>query len=183
MSECASCAGDVQEAAKFCQHCGAKQDDQFLLTSEELASVEEVWNSRSVLKMVSTSTDAKLLIARQTNSLDIISELATDDNPSVRSCIADNESTPPEILKSLSKDGESLVVSGRLLSVDGADVRLVVTEGKHRMVRRMLANCGHPVRELRRERYGDIWLGELGKDGAREISGKELEWVKSWLTE
>jgi len=81
------------------------------------------------------------------------------------------------------EDGESLVVSGRLLSVDGADVRLVVTEGKHRMVRRMLANCGHPVRELRRERYGDIWLGELGKDGAREISGKELEWVKSWLTE
>jgi 23S rRNA pseudouridine2605 synthase len=81
------------------------------------------------------------------------------------------------------EDGEPLVVSGRLLSVDGADVRLVVTEGKHRMVRRMLANCGHPVRELRRERYGDIWLGELGGDCAREISGEELDWVKRWLSE
>jgi 16S rRNA U516 pseudouridylate synthase RsuA-like enzyme len=81
------------------------------------------------------------------------------------------------------EDGESLVVTGRLLNVAGADVRLVVTEGKHRMVRRMLANCGHPVRELRRERYGDIWLGDLEEDGAREISGEEFAWAKSWLSE
>ena len=37
-------------------------------------------------------------------------------------------------------------------------VRLVVQEGKHRMVRRMLANCGHEVVDLQRVRFGDISL-------------------------
>jgi pseudouridine synthase len=35
---------------------------------------------------------------------------------------------------------------------------LVVTEGKHRMVRRMLANCGYPVLDLHRVRIGQIHL-------------------------
>jgi pseudouridine synthase len=47
------------------------------------------------------------------------------------------------------EDGETLVVQAELLGVDGQSVRLVVTEGKYRMVRRILANCGHPVIELR----------------------------------
>jgi len=40
-------------------------------------------------------------------------------------------------------------------------VRLVMSEGKYRMVRRMLANCGHPVIELKRFRYGKVELGKL----------------------
>ena len=40
-------------------------------------------------------------------------------------------------------------------------VRLQVSEGKHRMVRRMLANCGHGVVELKRERHGQVTLGDL----------------------
>jgi len=41
-------------------------------------------------------------------------------------------------------------------------VRLTVTEGKHRMVRRILHNCGHSVVKLHRNRYGNISLNECG---------------------
>ena len=60
-----------------------------------------------------------------------------------------------------------------------SDVRLVVTEGKYRMVRRMLANCGHPVVELRRERHGNIWLKDLKVGEFRELSPDELDWAES----
>lgn len=39
---------------------------------------------------------------------------------------------------------------------------LIVREGKHRMVRRMLANVGHPVIGLHRRRFGSIVLGASG---------------------
>lgn len=46
-------------------------------------------------------------------------------------------------------------------AVEGDRVTLAVTEGKHRMVRRMLANVGHPVVALRRLAYGPYGLGDL----------------------
>ena len=50
------------------------------------------------------------------------------------------------------EEGEPFVVQGELLSVEGQRVRCVFREGKYRMVRRVLANCGHPVVALHRER-------------------------------
>ena len=44
---------------------------------------------------------------------------------------------------------------------------------------RMLANAGYPVLELRRERYGDIVLGELPEGDHAPVSGEALEWAKS----
>ena len=61
-------------------------------------------------------------------------------------------------------------------------VRLSVSEGKHRMVRRMLANCGHKVLELRRERHGEVVLGDLKEGEFRELSLDELNWAKSLLS-
>ena len=61
------------------------------------------------------------------------------------------------------------------------DVRLVVTEGKHRMVRRMLANVGHPVDELRRLRHGEVELGDLKEGEFREATEPELEWARSLI--
>jgi pseudouridine synthase len=58
-------------------------------------------------------------------------------------------------------------------------VRLVVSEGKHRMVRRMLANCGHPVLELRRERHGECLLEDLPVGHFRSLSDDEVEWLTS----
>ena len=61
------------------------------------------------------------------------------------------------------------------------DVRLIVSEGKYRMVRRMLANCGHPVVELRRERHGEIELGDLKVGEFREATEEELEWARTLI--
>jgi 23S rRNA pseudouridine2605 synthase len=52
-----------------------------------------------------------------------------------------------------------------------------VCEGKQRMVRRMLAHCGHHVVNLRRIRYGNITLGELTAGQTRECTETELRWA------
>jgi 23S rRNA pseudouridine2605 synthase len=62
-------------------------------------------------------------------------------------------------------------------------VTLVVSEGKHRMVRRMLANCGHPVVDLKRHRVGSVQLGPLGPGQARHLTQQELAWARSLLKE
>lgn len=65
------------------------------------------------------------------------------------------------------------------IEVPFTDVRITVQEGKYRMVRRMLANCGHPVIELRRERHGRIELRDLPAGEFRECDEVEIEWAKS----
>jgi 23S rRNA pseudouridine2605 synthase len=49
----------------------------------------------------------------------------------------------------------------KLLEQKENEVRLIVTEGKYRMVRRILANVGLPVLDLHRARYGHVILSEL----------------------
>jgi pseudouridine synthase len=61
------------------------------------------------------------------------------------------------------------------------NVRLAVHEGKYRMVRRMLANCNHPVVELKRERYGHVFLKDLQVGEFRECSEDEIKWAESLL--
>lgn len=65
--------------------------------------------------------------------------------------------------------------SGEVRAVDGDRVTLAVTEGKHRMVRRMLANAGHPVIGLRRVAYGPFALGDLA-EGAWRLP-TDAEWA------
>ena len=61
-------------------------------------------------------------------------------------------------------------------------IRLKVAEGKHRMVRRMLANCGHPVLSLHRYKYGEIELDfEEGKLIEIEEGSPEDQWAKELL--
>ena len=81
------------------------------------------------------------------------------------------------------EDGEPLVVPATLLGVDAQSVRLVVTEGKYRMVRRILANCGHPVVALHRVRYGEVRLDHypIGEGDAAPIEGDALEWAEGLL--
>lgn len=66
-----------------------------------------------------------------------------------------------------------------LLEQSEERVRLSVTEGKYRMVRRILANCGHPVTALHRVRYGEVRLGELGI-GEGEHTSELPEAVAEW---
>jgi len=64
-------------------------------------------------------------------------------------------------------------------------VRLTVTEGKHRMVRRILHNCGHSVVKLHRSRYGNISLkggGDAVLQGSlRRCSQGEMEWARQLM--
>ena len=84
-----------------------------------------------------------------------------------------------EMIERTPRGAEAVVVCGRLVSVDEQSVRLCVTEGKHRMVRRMLAACGHPVSALHRMRYGAVRLDELAiaEGDAAPIEGKAMEWA------
>lgn len=43
----------------------------------------------------------------------------------------------------------------------------------------MLANAGYPVLELKRERYGNILLGDLPEGEHAPVSGEALEWASS----
>lgn len=55
-----------------------------------------------------------------------------------------------------------------------AAVRIVMTEGRKREVRRMLAAVGLPVRRLVRVRVGPVRLGRLGPGQVRELEVDEV---------
>ena len=57
---------------------------------------------------------------------------------------------------------------------DRSLVRLVLREGRKREVRRMLEAVGHPVRGLRRVRFGPVQLGGLPRGEWRELTEKEV---------
>lgn len=52
--------------------------------------------------------------------------------------------------------------------------RVILREGKYHQVRRMLASRGKPVLYLRREREGNLTLGELEKGSWRLLSSDEV---------
>ena len=104
-------------------------------------------------------------------------------------CIPENEvksiideimdNLPPEYdLEQLEKNGHLFFKSASELS----EVRLVVEEGKHRMVRRILANSGYPVIGLKRHRLGPIQLNEdLSPGSTRELTPEEEEWARTMV--
>jgi 23S rRNA pseudouridine2605 synthase len=98
---------------------------------------------------------------------------------SVRQFLADIKAEfPPEYNQT------DLKVRGYLDVFDATElstVTLTVTEGKHRMVRRMLANCGHAVVALTRERLGGITLGDLPVGTSRPLTAEENKWAEKQL--
>ncbi|MGK3735870.1 MAG: 23S rRNA pseudouridine2605 synthase [Bacillariaceae sp.] len=85
---------------------------------------------------------------------------------------------PPEYdMKQLEEKGHLFFKDADELS----EVRVVVEEGKHRMVRRILANSGYPVIGLKRERLGIITLSDLHPGCARDLTPEEEKWAKSLL--
>lgn len=96
---------------------------------------------------------------------------------SITDDIIDN--LPPEYdLEQLEKNGHLFFKNATELS----EVRLVVQEGKYRMVRRILANSGYPVIGLKRHRLGPVQLEEDLLPGSfREITAEENAWAESLL--
>jgi 23S rRNA pseudouridine2605 synthase len=88
------------------------------------------------------------------------------------------QNLPPEYdMNQLEEKGYLFFKDAKELS----EIELVVEEGKHRMVRRILANSGHPVIGLKRLRLGAVHLDDLAEGTFRELTGEEQEWAESLL--
>jgi pseudouridine synthase len=74
------------------------------------------------------------------------------------------------------EDGRARVSSVRVTARDRERValRVVMTEGRKREVRRLLAAVGLPVKRLVRLRVGPVRLGRLGPGQTRELSPQEI---------
>lgn len=70
------------------------------------------------------------------------------------------------------EDGMARAVRAERLS--RGRVRLTLTEGRKREVRRLLAAVGHPVKRLVRTRYGPVELGSLPAGQWRRLSPDEI---------
>lgn len=95
--------------------------------------------------------------------------------------VATVEGTPPADLAQRLRAGvatEEGVHCAELVAASGSCLTVVVTEGKHRMVRRMLANVGLPVLDLQRVRFGAIRLGDLPVGELRAPTADELQWLE-----
>jgi pseudouridine synthase len=55
-----------------------------------------------------------------------------------------------------------------------AELRVVITEGRHRQVRRMVQAIGHKTLALRRTAFGPLRLGRLKTGGFRVLSSGEV---------
>jgi 23S rRNA pseudouridine2605 synthase len=74
-------------------------------------------------------------------------------------------------------DGPTAPARVRMLGPD--ELELTIHEGRNRQVRRMCAAVGHPVLELRRERFGPLALDGLAEGQHRRLRGRELELLRS----
>lgn len=67
-----------------------------------------------------------------------------------------------------------VVERGRGGAAGRSIVELTLHEGRNRIVRRLLAHVGHPVRRLTRTRFGPVALGTLRSGDLRELTRDEL---------
>lgn len=65
---------------------------------------------------------------------------------------------------------------------DGTWLRIVLSEGKNREIRRMLAKLGHKVLKLKRIAIGPILLDRLPKAKSRRLSRAEVESLQKLVT-
>ncbi|MEZ4470651.1 MAG: pseudouridine synthase [bacterium] len=88
------------------------------------------------------------------------------------------DATLPGILAAGVETAEG-VCTAEVLAMEDTVVRLVVREGRHRMVRRMLHNAGWSVVDLKRLAFGPVRLGELPPGEAIPVEGEALDQLLS----
>ncbi len=74
------------------------------------------------------------------------------------------------------EDGPAPVDAFRVMSSQGGRslVEIVLHIGRNRIVRRLLAEVGHPVLRLSRTAFGPVRLGRLPSGSVRELSSEEV---------
>ncbi len=96
--------------------------------------------------------------------------------------------TPEDLQKLLDgvwlSDGKVKARSAKRVKPQGNStwLRIVLTEGKNREIRRMLAKQGHKVMRLRRVAIGPIKLDKLPKGKARRVNESELTELRQFVT-
>jgi pseudouridine synthase len=82
-------------------------------------------------------------------------------------------------------DGRARAISCSLLGQREKNswVRVVVTEGRNRLVKRMFSAIGHPVLKLKRIEYGPIRLGDLPFGQFRYLTFEEVQKLKQIRSE
>jgi pseudouridine synthase len=83
------------------------------------------------------------------------------------------------------EDGEARAVSCSLIRQREKNswVRVVVTEGRNHLVKRMFSAIGHTVLKLKRIEYGPIQLGDLPFGQFRYLTPEEIEKIKQISSE
>jgi pseudouridine synthase len=79
------------------------------------------------------------------------------------------------------EDGRAKAVSSHILRKEEKNswVRVVVTEGRNRLVKRMFSAIGHPVLKLKRVEFGPLRLGNLPIGQYRYLTPAEVRKLKS----
>ena len=74
------------------------------------------------------------------------------------------------------EDGQAKAVSCNLIRQREKNswVRVVVTEGRNRLIKRMFSAIGHPVLKLKRIEYGPVRLGDLPFEQYRYLTPGEM---------
>ena len=73
------------------------------------------------------------------------------------------------------------IAQAKVLNISANCVRLVVTEGRNRIVRRMLHNAGHSVQDLMRVRFGPILLGDIEESMMEPLSEEQLQQMYAYI--
>ncbi|MDR2367564.1 MAG: rRNA pseudouridine synthase [Deltaproteobacteria bacterium] len=80
-------------------------------------------------------------------------------------------------------DGRPAAAAKAKILRDGPDegwLELILTEGRHRQVKRMCAAIGHPVKRLKRVAYCDLWLpGDLMAGDSRKLTPGEINHLRA----
>ncbi len=80
------------------------------------------------------------------------------------------------------EDGKAKAVSVSILRLSEKNswIRIVVTEGRNHLVKRMLFAIGHSVLKLKRIEFGPLRLGTLSPGQFRHITSEELSRLKKY---
>ena len=126
-----------------------------------------------------TDTDGLILL---TNDGDFAQRLAHPSYEVEKTYVAEvagsvDKNTVKTLLDGVTlEDGPVEVRRARVISTTAnrGIVELVIHEGRNRIVRRLLAEIGHPVQRLTRTAIGPVAIGQLKKGALRELTLDEV---------
>mgnify|MGYP001248580673 CR=1 FL=1 len=83
----------------------------------------------------------------------------------------------------IDKDYLAIPKEVQLMSLDKANqstlIRLVITEGRNKQVRKMMDAIGHPVKKLTRDQYAFLTLEGVQRGAYRELKVHEIKMLKN----